>query len=442
MKQKTSFYFILYLVAIVSLLDVITERDEAQEEMVSILLKKITAAPVLSVRDTTVWTARDSGRTVVSVAGLSGPLEMSGIRYAISSLDPTPPPGIASEPVVDAKGNAILTGKIIERGTYKFQATAIVEREIPSDIPEPVREAINRVSGEKVELKTEPVNFVIKVEGRNTVGPPLTLNVEPPSDDKWILGVPYTKNIYVGGPPPDLVSFSCSDSRFSITKDAGKIQLRWNQPISGKTRLVVRANASRELGDLDHAEARFTIEVGPPRWQPDPQPTAYNRVNYKFESALGGLSPNDYTIQVLANNNDLKATVSPNQFPYEVKPDPSWKTMTFRAVGRSAMLKEIEIPVKDPPPPQIKWQGESHDGNDHIIKFSCEDIDGSDVNVNFNVIQPQAVKAIMSPPVRGKVFTITIKDVTSIKQNQVELAVKAVGIGGTSRTPTRTVILR
>jgi hypothetical protein len=204
----------------------------------------------------------------------------------------------------------------------------------------------------------------------------------------------------------------------------------------------VRASANRELGDLDRAEAKFTIDVGPPRWQPDPRPAAYNRVSYKFESTLGGLSANDYTIQVLANKKDLKATISPNQFPYEVKPDPSWKTMTFRAVGRSAMLKEIEIPVKDPPPPQIKWQGESHDGNDHIIKFSCEDIDGSDVNVNFNVIQPQGVRAIMSPPVRGKLFTITIKDVSSIKQNQVELAVKAVGIGGTSRTPTRTVILR
>ena len=30
MKQKTSFYFVLYLVALVSLLDVISERDEAQ----------------------------------------------------------------------------------------------------------------------------------------------------------------------------------------------------------------------------------------------------------------------------------------------------------------------------------------------------------------------------------------------------------------------------
>ena len=45
MKQKTSFYFVLYLVALVSLLDVITERDDAQREIVEILVKKISEAP-------------------------------------------------------------------------------------------------------------------------------------------------------------------------------------------------------------------------------------------------------------------------------------------------------------------------------------------------------------------------------------------------------------
>lgn len=443
MRQKTSFYFILYLVAIVSLLDVITERDEAQEEMVSLLLKKITSAPVLSARDTVVWTAKEQGRAAITVAGLSSPAEMSKIRYAIASLDPAPPSGIDTKPKLDATGNATLEGTINEKGIYSFQATASVEREIPTDIPDAVRDAIHRLSGDKVSLKSEPVNFVVKVEGSSISHPALTLNIEPPSEDKWILGVPYTKTIYVGGPAPDLVTFSCSDHRFKIMKDVGRIQLSWAEPMSGITKVVVKANANRDLGGLDAAEARFSIDVGPPRWQPDPRPMAYNRVNYKFESTLGGLSPGEYTIQVIANKTDVKTTISPNQFPYELKPDPSWKMLTFRAVGRTSnTLKEIEIPVKDPPPPQIKWQGESHEGNDHVIKFYCEDVDGNDVNVNFNVVQPQGVKAVMSPPVRGKAFSIRIKDVTNIKQSQVELAVTALGIGGPSRTPARTVVVR
>ena len=69
-------------------------------------------------------------------------------------------------------------------------------------------------------------------------------------------------------------------------------------------------------------------------------------------------------------------------------------------------------------------------------------MDGGDVNVNFNVVQPQGVRALMSPPVRGKNFTIRIKDVANIKQSQVELAVTALGIGGASKTPARTVIVR
>ena len=442
MRQKTSFYFVLYIVAIVSLLDVITERDEAQQEMVQVLLKKITSAPVLSARDTVVWTVKDSGRAMISVAGLATPAEMAHIHYAIASLDPDPPSGMERDPVIDPSGNAVLAGKIDEKGTYSFQATATVEREIPTDIPDVVHEAIVRLSGDRVSLKSDPVNFVVKVEGSSIAHPALTLNIEPPSEDKWILGVPYAKTVYVGGPSPDLVTFTCSDSRFKITKDIGRIQLAWAQPLSGITKVVVKASAHRDLGSLDAAEARFSIDVGPPRWQPEPRPLAYNRVTYKFESVLGGLSANEYTVQVIANKSDLKATVSPNQFPYEVKPDPSWKTLTFRAMGRTTMLKEIEIPVKDPPPPQIRWQGETHDGNDHVIRFSCEDVDGGDVNVNVNVVQPQGVRVLMSPPVRGKNFTIRIKDVANIKQSQVELAVTALGIGGASKTPARTVIVR
>ena len=442
MKQKTSFYFILYLVAIVSLLDVITERDEAQQEMVDVLVKKITSAPVLSARDTVVWTARDSGRAKISVAGLSNPLEIASIRYMIASLDPATPEGIAENPMIDSEGNAILTGKINQKGTYNFLASATVEREIPADIPEAVRDAIRRLSGDVVPLETAPVHLVVRVDGRNTVGPGLTLNVEPPGEDKWILGAQYTKNIYVGGPPPDMVKFTWSDSRFALRRDVGKIQLIWVTPVSGVTRVVVHADANRELGELDHAQASFTVEVAPPRWQPEPRRIAYNRVAYQFESVLGGLPPNDYAIQVLANGTEVKATVKPNELPYEVVPDQSWKTMTFRAVGHATTLKEIQIPVKDPPPPQIRWQGESHEGNDHIIKFYCEDVNGGDVNINFNVVQPQGVKVIMSPPVRGKSFSIAIKDVASIKRNQVELAVTALGIGGPSKTPVRTVIIK
>jgi len=441
-RQKTSFYFILYIVAIVNLLDVITERDEAQDEMVGILLKKISSPPVLSVRDTVSWVPDDSGTVAISVAGLTTPAEVASIRYMIESLDTTLPAGVAGGPFVDAQGNGIMAGRISEKGTYNFQASATVIREMPTDIPEAVREAIIRLQGDKVTLQSNAVKFVVNVEGRKAVAPELTLNIEPPIEDKWVLGVPYTKNIYVGGPSPDLVQFTCSDHRFAITKGAGKVQLQWSEPRPGVTRVVVRANASRGLGDLDVAEARFSIDVGAPRWHPEPRPVAYNRVPYMFESMLRGLDPRNYTVHVLANKTDQKATVSPNQFPYEVRPDPSWKTLTFRAVGRGAVLKEIEIPVKEPPPPQIRWRGESREGNDHIIRFYCEDVDGGEVGMNFNVIQPQGVRAIMSPPVRGKSFTITIKDVVNIRQSQIELSVTAIGIGGASKTPTRTVVVR
>jgi len=232
MKQKTSFYFVLYLVALVSLLDVITERDDAQREIAEILVKKISEAPELQVPPTLIWFTNDSSRALIRVRGLDTEAEKQSIKFELKSLDGNLPEGLASEIVKDEEGNGILAGRLSEKGIYRLQTVAEVNRELPRDLPESVRDLIKRQLGDEIPLTTKPVSFTLKVEGAGAPPPQLTLNVEPPRDDRWIVGSPYVKNIYVGGPTPDIVSFSCSDPRFTIVKDVGRIRVEWPNPWS------------------------------------------------------------------------------------------------------------------------------------------------------------------------------------------------------------------
>jgi len=89
MKQKTSFYFVMYLVALVSLLEVMTERDEAQREIVQILVNKISEPPELEVPDTLIWFAKQESRSLIKVRGLENGAEKDKILYDLKSLDET-----------------------------------------------------------------------------------------------------------------------------------------------------------------------------------------------------------------------------------------------------------------------------------------------------------------------------------------------------------------
>ncbi|MEK7670604.1 MAG: hypothetical protein AAB344_00090, partial [Bacteroidota bacterium] len=157
MKQKTSFYFVLYLVALVSLLDVITERDDAQREIAEILVKRISEAPELQVPDTLIWFTKDSSRALLKVRGLETATEKANIFYELKSLDGAMPEGLSPSITKDSEGNGILVGKIMEKGFYKLQASAQVSRELPEELPESVRDLIRRQLGNEIPLTTKPV---------------------------------------------------------------------------------------------------------------------------------------------------------------------------------------------------------------------------------------------------------------------------------------------
>lgn len=436
MKQKTSFYFVMYLVALVSLLEVMTERDEAQREIVQILVNKISEPPELEVPDTVVWFAKQESRSIIKVRGLENGNEKNTIEYKLKSIGETAPEGLAGEVTRDSEGNGVLAGNIAEKGLYKLQATAQVSRELPSDLPEAVRDLIIRQLGNEIPLQSKPVSFTLKVEGAGSAPPKLTLNVEPPTEDKWIVGSPYVKNIYVGGPPPEIVDFSVSDGRFRLVKDIGRVRLEWANPIvtSGPINVTVSGRANRgATPDLENASTSFSVIITPPRWDPEPQPEAYWDVPFSFASGVRGLDPGKYTVEILANGSPFKS-ISAVEFPFTFKPERTWTSLTFRvlSIANTEMLRK-EIPVKKPVPPQIKWVGETWQGPDYVIRFTSTDVGNGDVLVeNASVVQPEGITSRLEGR-RGKAFTLVVQGLQAARPSAIKIKVTVSGIGG-SRT--------
>lgn len=437
MKQKTSFYFILYLVALVSLLDVITERDDAQREIAEILVKKISEAPELQIPDTLIWFVQDSSRALLKVRGLDAPAERTNIEYELRSPDGDLPQGLSRTIEKDAEGNGILTGTFEEKGLYRLQAFANVNRELPAELPESVRDLIRRQLGNEIPLTTKPVSFTLKVEALGAAPPQLTLSVEPPRDDKWIVGSPYVKNIYVGGPSPDIVNFSVSDSRFFLTKDVGRIRLEWANPMVTENPVTVTVAGQARRGaapELENASTSFTVIVTPPRWDPEPPPEAYWEVPFSYASGVRGLDPGKFTVEITANGSIPVKTLSAVEFPFEFKPQRTWTSLTFRVLSmtNTEMLRK-QIPVKKPIAPQIKWAGSTWQGNDYVIRFTSADVGNGDVTIdNCSVIQPEGIVSRLDTR-RGKMFNLIVQNLHASRPNAIKIKVTVTGIGG-SRT--------
>jgi hypothetical protein len=344
------------------------------------------------------------------------------------------PSGFSDEVVTDAEGNGIISGKITQKGEYRFQVACTVERDLPADLPEAVRDVIRRQLGTKVPLRSNPVNFVLRVDEAGVEAPQLTLNIEPPKDDKWIVGIPYTKAIYVGGAQTGVVNFSVSDGRFKLTKDIGKVNLTWDNPTvtQAPINVTVYGNANRGAAPaLERASLSFTISVAPPRWDPEPGDVAFWDVPFTFASGIRGLDVNRYTVQILANGNIPVKTLSAVEYPFTLKPDRSWTNLVFKAFSstQTEMLRK-EIPVKKPVPPQVKWTGSTWQGNEYVIRFTSQDIGGTDVTIdNCTVVQPEGITSRVEPR-RGKQFTLTVLNLKATRPSAIKIKITVSGIGG------------
>ena len=131
MQPKHSFYFVLYLVVVVDLLAVVTERDYWMDSTV-----RGFETPVhLSVPQHNQWIAAQQDSLPILISGTQNQQEKRGVRYVVLPLTGNPHEGTFSqEPVVDTvTGNATFVGTFNEPGEYRFSVWAKLPRVYPKE---------------------------------------------------------------------------------------------------------------------------------------------------------------------------------------------------------------------------------------------------------------------------------------------------------------------
>ena len=415
---KASFYFVLYLIGIVNLLSIITERDYALDS----LIKDYEQPLRLSAPSVSPFVVSHPDTIEVLVSNVKSPFERSTIQYHIEPLSETgerPP-----SPIIDSEtGNAKFAGVFNKTGEYRFSVWANVIRQLPKS-----------AGGQRVRTGSDTATLVILVSNAKSEipGTKFSMGVDKKME-QWVSGIPYVKTVFVNTDPRkvNLAGLPAGFRRAGAGEN--NIQLVWDKPMPGKLQIVLNGNGGRNLSAaLDAASLTFSVNVEPPSWNPLPEKSAYWNIPYTFQSRVGELDMNDYTISVFANGSTRVSSLTSKQFPLVIMPQQNWSSMTFVAtsINGHEMIR-TEIPVKTPPPPQIKWTSSRLVGDDYVISFTAEDVGGKDVNVNCTLVQPPGLNAVLSAR-HGKSFTFTIKNVTATRPQALVVRTALHGIGGVS----------
>jgi len=422
MQPKSSFYFVLYLVVVVDLLAVVTERDYWLDSIVRSYEKPLS----LSVPATNHWVTSRDDSVLILVSDLHNDEEKSNLKYFAKSLEPQSVPGEYSEhPRVDpVTGNGTFVGKFLEPGEYSFGLWAELSRHLPDD-----------AGGRYRTIKSDTVHFVLSVQKDPVPATNFAMAVDK-NRDNWIAGIKYEKYIFVNTDPTKLRLWGLPKGFRRGSAGKNTVQLIWDNPTKGETRVTLHGLANRGLSpEIESDDLTFTIDVDMPNWNPEPQQKAYWKVPYVFNSRVGELEANEYTVQIFANTTSPVGTITAKQYPYKIIPDQSWTSLTFRARStKGAEIMTREISVQAPPSPQIEWTSSGLRGSDYVVQFFCRDLSGADVQVKYEVLYPAGVTSRLDPPIYGKAFTLTIRDVTKTRPQYLTLRISAKGI---SQVPSR-----
>ena len=177
----------MYLVLIVELLIVITERDELEEKeilirdkMLNTLVQSYKQPLILSIPQRTSdynLNSKEPIRVVLTPAGLVSDAEKKNLKFYINIDEKSrrvpyswPSNGITLEDstshfkLVKENGNAVFIADFNKSGDYKFNAYCTVTREFPDYLPGYLYDSLTVRVG-KFKIATSDVeNFKIKVE--------------------------------------------------------------------------------------------------------------------------------------------------------------------------------------------------------------------------------------------------------------------------------------
>jgi hypothetical protein len=419
-----SFYFVLYIVAIITVFAITVERDRLLEQrddviahLIAVYVKPLNISAAIDTArffiDPTRSVTRDSIELRIKA---EGPIEKGDIAYSLYGAGAIQDNGeIQEKPlagrVLNDNGDGVLVYPPLEEGTYEFKILGYKRRIVVEGNSMRVRigdtSYVIPYSGALESIDYDTTHLFAKVVKAGVVPPQLTLSVQE-TQENWVLGPAYRKKVFVGG-VENLkgVSYSVGGpARIELPTGPGSYAtVVWDKPVLGKRSFTVTANANRGFGEKDKATVTFNVDVLPATFVSTPPSKGFWGIPYTFDGQLVGLNPLEITVEVQHDGQSLG--VKPVVPKVSVTPERSWNSLLFKVLYRETVIKEHSVGLSAPPPPQIRWVQQNLDRarNVFLITVASADPTGGPVRMSVEA-QPSGIAQL--DKIRGTTFTITV----------------------------------
>jgi hypothetical protein len=421
--QGISFYFVLYIVAVITVFVITMERDQLLKDrdediahLVELYVKQLRLAPY---QDTAVYyidpgTVETSGPVALR-AKVEGPLEKQDVRFSLVRAwrERTGTRESLSNEITatNDNGDGLLSTGPLEAGTYFFELAGDGRRIMldGGTIHLKIKDTTYTMpySPKLEDVDRDTVLLIAKVE-KSGIDPLQFAVTVQDRDENWILGPPYSKKIFISGvEDAERVTFS-APAGTRIERPAGGgafVTLVWDQPVVGKRAFNVLANAQRGYGGKDHASVQFSVDVLPPSFITEPSPGGFWDIPYTFDGRIQGLNPVDLLVSIVHENTEVAS--GPATRKTAVTPGRGWSSMDCRVSYRGHVVKSHRVALAAPPPPQIRWTGQELDRALNVFKINVGATDAADGPVRLS-IEAQPLNVARVDKLSGKSFTISV----------------------------------
>ena len=421
-SENISFYFVLYLVAVVTVFAITVERDKSLEEqnrliaeMIQLYVKPLRLYPTLDT--TTVY--MDISRQVTDDSvrvkfNSEGPLQRDDIEYTLVEADKVSgstghTPSLAGRSY-NEKGDGVLVCPPLSEGTYKFVVAGHKPRIFVTGntMAVMIGDSLRHIpySPRFLAVDWDSTDLIVKVIKSGLEKQQITLNVAE-SNDHWVLGLPYTKKVYVGGIETMVSITATLNGDGHIEHPAGEnyFLYTWDRPTTGKHSITVNVDANRGAGAKDKASTTFAVDVRPPSFTNAPGTKGFWGIPYIFDGQIGGINPLDLTVEYAHDGQPIGS--GPAVPVTTITPTRGWKSLAFTVKYRGNIIKEHKAELSAPPPPQVRWTQQNLDKaqNLFMVQFTCTDAAGGPVSIS---IQSQPSGTATLDRIKGTNFTIKV----------------------------------
>ncbi len=429
-SRGISFYFVLYLVAIITVFVITTERDtllrkrdEDIARLVEIYIKPLHLSPAVdTVRYFLPANEKVTQEPLRLLAKAEGPIDKNDIRYSLLAVRRVSGGGNGVQGGQSAAGDqgdgtftndhgdGVLTYPPLGEGVYAFTVAGYKPRVIRrgKTMRVAIRDTLYDIQySDRLERIDRDTTVLVASVIKTGLEPTqMTLSTER-TRETWVVGLPYRKRLFIAGvETPDRVSFDAPSLR--IERSPGErsfVTLVWDDPALGARTFTVRGSGNRGLGEKDHASTTFTVDVVSAAFATTPAARAFWGIPYVFDGQIAGINPIDLSVEFLRDG--AQVWTRPAVPRDTVVPDRSWHAMTFRILYQGSLIKEHHAAVEAPPPPQIRWVNQEldHGRNVLIVTVTCADPAGGPVQMSLES-QPGGIARL--DRLRGTRFTITV----------------------------------